>query len=135
MKSKKEWYEIEDEFNTIQEMECKPSLKKLMSIHVTDANKSVIWNREQVEINNKKYHEEVERLTAEKSKLRNNLYKEIYTKIQDEVGYGINEEAAMKIWSYAYENGHAYGFSEIQCKLEETIELVRDILKTMHENI
>lgn len=49
------WEEIKDGFYKVYEMSLIPqNIRKVPNGYVFDANKSVNWNREQVEINNKK---------------------------------------------------------------------------------
>lgn len=128
-KEVKSWDDISDDFDRMNNMVCKPSFKKLPKDFVTDEDKSVKWNREQVEKNNKDYQDEVARLNTEKNKARTNIYKDIYAKIQEEVGHNINEAAARKIWDYAYGKGHSYGIQEIMIYLDDIMELIKDVLK------
>ena len=125
----KDWYEIHAEFNEVEKMSCKPSFNKMKSGTVIDEEMSVRWNREQVELNNKRYLEEVAKLNTAKNKARDQVYEDIYEKIMTDVGCGIKRDDAQKIWAYAYEKGHAYGFTSIQNQLDDVINLIRNILK------
>lgn len=112
--SSKNWAEIQQDFNSMAEMSCVPSgIKKLRSDHVIDMDQSVRWNQEQVRLNNEKYHAEVSRLNKAKNKRRDAIYEDIYQKIQDEVGSGLTSGKAIAIWNYAWEQGHAYGISDV----------------------
>lgn len=124
----KSWEEIEDDFRRMNSMSCKPNFTKLPKGWITDENQSVKWNREQVELNNKNYQKAVKELNTKKNKARDNLYEDIYKKIQYEVGYDISRESAIKIWNYAYEEGHSCGWINIKSYLDEIIDLVSDIL-------
>lgn len=93
-----------------------------------DEDKSVKWNKEQAQKNNDDYDNEVKRLNQEKMKRRDEIYAEIYKTIQEEVGFGISEKKAAKIWRYAYDRGHSAGWYEIIINLEEIEELVKFVL-------
>lgn len=93
-----------------------------------DEDKSVKWNKEQAQKNNDDYDNEVKRLNQEKMKRRDEIYAEIYKTIQEEVGFGISEKKATKIWGYAYDRGHSAGWYEIITNLEEIEELVKFVL-------
>lgn len=124
----KSWEEIQNDLDAMAKMPCRPDFKKLPKDFITDEDRSVKWNREQVELNNKKYQDEVSRLNTAKNKARDAANKEIYKKIQDEVGHGISEKAAMKIWDRAYSNSHAYGVMEVLNELDDLIDFVKSIL-------
>lgn len=97
--------------------------------YVFDENQSVKWNKEQVKINNRKYKEEVARLNTLKNKARDSVYEDIYKHIQREVGQDLSRDKASVIWGYAYNQGHAYGISEIKIYLDEIIEVVKKVLE------
>ena len=124
----KTWEEIESAYYHMNNMSCKPSFTKLPKGWVTDENQSVKWNREQVELNNSNYQKAVKELNIKKNNARDAIYEDIYKKIQDEVGHGISRQSAIKIWTYAYAEGHSCGWVNIRIYLDEIIELVSDIL-------
>jgi len=110
-------------------MGCKPyGFKRVPSNFVFDEDKSVKWNKEQAKKSNDDYDNEVKRLNQEKMKRRDEIYAEIYKTIQEEVGFGISEKKAAKIWEYAYDKGHSAGWYEIIINLEEIEELVKFVL-------
>lgn len=123
------WEDIQNEFDIMNRMSCHPvGLQKVPGNHIFDEDQSVKWNREQVELNNKKYQSEVARLNTEKNKARDNVLELIYDKIQYEVGHRISRKKAQAIWSYAYEKGHAFGFTSIQSELSDIIDLAITLL-------
>ena len=135
MNKVKTWEEIEDDFRRMNSMSCRPNFTKLPKGWITDENKSVKWNREQVELNNQNYQKAVKELNIKKNKARDNVYEDIYKKIQNEVWHDISRESAIKIWNYAYAEGHGCGWNNIKCCLDEIIELVSDILdEQCHRN-
>lgn len=93
-----------------------------------DEDKSVKWNKEQAQKNNDDYDNEVKRLNQEKMKRRDEIYAEIYKTIQKDVGFGISEKKAARIWEYAYDRGHSAGWYEIIVNLEEIEEIIKFVL-------
>lgn len=124
----KTWEEIESDFRSMNAMSCKPNFTRLPKDWITDENQSVKWNREQVELNNQNYQKAVAELNTKKNKARDEIMEDIYIKIEDEVGHGISRNSAIKIWNYAYAEGHSSGWMNIKVYLEEIIDLISDIL-------
>ena len=127
----KTWEQIKDEFEAMNQMSCVPRFKKLKSDYITDENKSVKWNREQIELNHAKYNQVVKELNTKKNKERDRIYKDIILKIRQEVGFNLDEKSASMIWEYAYSQGHSDGFSSILSWLNEIINLVHNLLCAM----
>lgn len=130
------WYEIQNEFDIMQRMSCVPKdIRKVPSNHIFDEEKSVKWNREQVDRNNTAYIKEVARLNTLRNKERDRIYEEIYTAIRQEVGHNLSRKKAIVIWNLAYEWGHSSGIGEICCYLDELIGLADELLeKEVNEN-
>lgn len=125
----KSWYDIQAEFEDMQRMSCVPqNIRKVPQNFIFDEDKSVKWNKEQVIANNNAYSEEVARLNTLKNKRRDSIYEDIYFTIQCEVGHNLSREKAIKIWNYAWEQGHAYGIREVCCHLENLITLADELL-------
>lgn len=125
----KDWNTIIREFEAMQEMSCVPvGIKKVRANHIFDEDKSVRWNREQVESNNARYQTEVARLNTEKNKRRDAILEEVFAMIQAEVGHDLTRAKARALWSYAYERGHANGIYDILAHLQELICLARELL-------
>ena len=125
----KDWLEIQSDFECMEAMKCVSiGIGKVSADHVFDENQSVKWNREQVNINNARYLQEVARLNTEKNKARDAIYEDIYRAIQAEVGHNLSKKKAMAIWSYAFGKGHAFGFHDIMANLQEVMELAQTLL-------
>ena len=89
----KDWLEIQSDFECMEAMKCVPiGIGKVSADHVFDENQSVKWNREQVNINNARYLQEVARLNTEKNKARDAIYEDIYRAIQAEVGHNLSRK-------------------------------------------
>lgn len=124
-----DWDEIQNEFDRAYGMSCKPSgLQKYKAGHIFDENMSVKWNRDKLEEENKKFEGEVSRLNTAKNKALLAVHELVYQKIQDDVGHNLSRTAAEKIFNYAYDDKHAYGFHEVRWELERLVELVSEIL-------
>lgn len=124
-----EWNNIQSEYDAMSAMSCVSSgIRKVRADHVFDENQSVLWNRQQVEDNNRRYQEEVARLNTEKNKRRDAIHEKIYAAIQSEVGHGLSRKKAMVLWNMAYDEGHAYGIREIKSYLDELMELAALLL-------
>lgn len=124
-----EWDEIQNEFDRAYGMSCKPSgLQKHKAGHIFDENMSVKWNRDKLEEENRKFQDEVSRLNTAKNKALLTVHELAYKKIQDDVGHNLSRTAAEKIFNYAYDDKHAYGFHEVRWELERLVELVSEIL-------
>lgn len=126
----KSWNEIQEDFDRMQRMSCVPvDIKKVPGDYVFDEDQSVKWNKEQVEINNRKYKEEVARLNTLKNKARDSVHEDIYKYIQSEIGNDLSRDKAIAIWRYAYDQGHAYGITEVKHYLDEIMEVVKKVLE------
>lgn len=126
----KSWDEIQEDFDRMQRMSCVTvDIKKVPENYVFDEDQPVKWNKEQVKINNQKYKEEVARLKTLKNKARDSVHEDIYRNIQREVGHDLSRDKAIAIFQYAYEQGHAYGITEVKHYLDEIMEVVKKVLE------
>lgn len=120
------WNDIQSTYKAVYNMPCVPkNIKKVKPDHVFDENKSVKWNREQVEINNATYRAEVARLNTEKNKAREDVVNMIVEKIQSEMGTSFSKRKAKAIWEFAYEERHSYGFYDVHAYLFKLIDLAK----------
>ena len=122
------WEEIKDGFYKVYEMSCRPkNIQKVPSWYIFDASKSVNWNRKQVEINNEKYREEINRLTEERNIELRKVLDDTYELIQEEVGHGLSREKARVIWDFACDSPHVDGIPETLDYLSDLIDLLKDV--------
>lgn len=129
--SVKDWDEITREYEEMQIMSCVPSFRKVNLNHIFDEDKSVKWNREKAVENNDAYQAEVARLNTAKNKVRDAIHEDIYNAIQREIGHGLTRKGAMKIWEYAYEQGHSFGIYDIMNCLNDLLILVSEVLENV----
>ena len=125
------WEDLGKKMEQVWNMSCKPGpeFKRYKHGSIIDEEQSVRWNREQVEFYNNQYQEEVKQLNLLKNKRRDDVEKEIYSKIISEIP-GLSQDAASLIWNYAYEKGRAYGWDAIEACLNELIPIFTVALNT-----
>lgn len=128
-KQPKSWEVIEYEWMEMERMSCVPqNLRKLRVGTIINEDQSVRWNREEVERNNQEYADAVAQLNREKNKYRDSICEDIYYAIQCEVGNGLTRKQALRLWNMAYEDGHAFGWSDLMCHLERLMDLAEILL-------
>lgn len=116
-----------DELRNVDNMNCKPTFKRLKDNEVLDEDKPVRWNKEQVQKNHEDYDREVARLNTLKNKERDEVLSNIYKEIQSNVT-GLGEKGAKAIYRYAYEQGHSCGYNEVAGHITALYELAEQIL-------
>lgn len=94
---------------------------------VIDEDKSVRWNREQVEKHNKEIDDAKKVYREESTRLQNKLAEDIIAAIQYDYS-SINEEQARKIYGYAYQEKHSH-FNDVFYFIEELCDLYKDLLE------
>lgn len=113
---------------------CKPDEKefpKYNSGDVIDENKSVKWNREEIE-------KRMDARTKEKKRLRtlynevNNLYENTMIKALAKE-YKIRKEEANIIWEKAYEDNHPFGMTSVYNEFCELTEMYEELRKATNE--
>lgn len=135
MKNKlKTWEEAWADLDAAYKMSCRSTRKKFPKGYVFDEDKSVRWNAEEVEKNNKASQEETSELQRNRSVAINSATSEIVKLIVHEFDDKINEKQAYIIWNLAYEKGHAYGCQEIEIHLEELIGTFKDFIAKGEQN-
>lgn len=127
-------FSINEIINLIKTKPCFNE-KLLPSDYITDENQSVVWNREQVVI----YNEKIKELKMRDSKYNQILDSMLIDAVIEDTTYsnsifdGIPKEAFKRIWSKAWEDGHAYGYHEVISYFNDEMDLFEDILKIMKE--
>lgn len=109
--------------------------KLLPSNHIEDEEQSVRWNREYVE----EFNNEVKERKAKHSKffnMLNDLY--INTFIKESIEYkdvfaNIPIKVFRIIYQKAYEDGHSYGYNEVQNYFNDELSMFEDILLEMNK--
>lgn len=92
-----------------------------------DEDKSVKWNREEVERRIKSREEEVKRLNREKAEI-NKLYEEgLKARLAEE--YDLSLEEVNLIWDYAYSEEHSSGLNTVYTYFDDLAGLYEDLKK------
>ena len=115
-------YELTDKATEYLEFSCKPSFSKYREGYVIDEDKSVKWNREEVEKHNIRYQEEVKRLNNEKNKLYTELVSTIKEYIIEETN--VKKTRAEKIYNYLYEE-HSGNILEMLDYIDDLLDLFK----------
>lgn len=107
--------------NQYTDFSCKPSYKKYKEGTIFDEEKSVRWNKEEVEKRNNLYQEEVKKLNRKK----NQMYEELVNLIKQYIiqEANVSDERAAKIYNYLYEEYHSYGLTECINHLDDLLDL------------
>ena len=98
--------ELFDAWNKVRTSSCKPDMIRLANDYITDENKSVKWNRKQVEKNHKEYDKQVALLEKKKNKEKLKTMHNIYNYISTKAGVHLSNQTAEKIWQQHRESGH-----------------------------
>lgn len=111
-------YDMAEKYNSFS---CKPTGRKYKIDEVFDDEKSVRWNREEVERRNKLYEEEVKRLNTEKNKMFCEWVYSVKYYIMQETK--VKQKKADKIYEYLYREHHSYGLFNVINHLDDLLEL------------
>lgn len=112
-----------DMANEYTKFSCKPKERKYKIGEVFDDDKSVRWNREEVERRNKLHDEEVKRLNAEKNKMFCEWVLAVKRYIIQETK--VKQSKADEIYNYLYGKYHSYGLLEVLANMDELLDLFK----------
>lgn len=105
----------------------KKDVEKMKDTYVTDENKSVKWNKEQVEINKQKYKQELDAFVQEGKDLRDLFFNDLLGVLM--VGFEFTEKASNYLLNKAWDEGHSEGLERVVDVLVDLIELIQDFNK------
>ena len=111
--------DLTNAYNEWHTFSCQPITKKIKIGTVLDEEKSVKWNREEVERINKQHDEEVKELNQQKNKLWVEWRELCHKYIVQEVH--VTLERAEKIFEFSYNMG--YGIDTMLIFLDDLLEL------------
>ena len=92
--------------------------------YVTDEDKSVKWNKEQVQNNIQNYHAKIDAYHKEGIRVYTLFEQDVINYIKKV--YNFKEDAIKFLLGEAWEEGHSDGLDSVIYKLEDLIELVID---------
>lgn len=99
--------------------------KKYKDGHVFDETKSVIWNREQVAIENQKIDKAIKAYHEDTNRLSKQLTNDVINALIDE--YGFSKEVATKIENKICNDDH-HKISSYFYNLEEMADFIQDLM-------
>lgn len=116
--------ELFDDYEKACYLPTKPySVQKLPANHIEDENKSVKWNKEFVESNNKRYLETLSEKQRNRSLAMNQAQDQIVNYIRRELKTSVI--AAKRVLEYAIQEGHSSGIHEVYCITSELIDIIK----------
>lgn len=113
---------------------CKPDEKefpKYNSGDIIDEDKSVKWNREEIERRINVRAEEVKRLQTLRNKI-DNLYEKTAIKVLAKQ-YKISIKEAGILWRKAYEDDHSFGVKSVYDTFVELADMYEELRKAANE--
>ena len=123
-------FDIKEAMKEVEALPIKPDFDRPKDEDVIDEDKSVKWNREEVASLQMVYDDAFNHLREVKKERKTKLLNELYESIQHEVG-NITISDARRIYEYAYEESHAYGYNEVFITLENLIGLIQPIVNNI----
>ena len=99
--------------------------KYLKDSTVIDEDKSVKWNREEVERLNEEMKAKVNKNKQERRDMDNKYRKDVIRAYANDSGY--SEEKVGVIFNHAYSESHSSGMNEVIQTLEELIDLIKEV--------
>lgn len=122
------WTALGNRLETAWKRPTKPNSKRPKDGEIIDEEKSVRWNREEVVRRQKAWDAECSRLKKAQNAEIEHISEAIELQIQEDIKAktkrSISKKAATILWQKAYDRGHAYGFADIYCAIEDYEELV-----------
>lgn len=102
-----------------------PGHRKFSEKHVFDDEKSVKWNREEVERQNEQLKQRKMEWDSEKSRLNAKLQNDCVQILKED--YGLNEAQAEKLYGHVFQEHHSY-MHDFFIHLEEIAGVTKEIL-------
>ena len=96
--------------------------------YITDENKSVKWNKEQVELANQEYKNKLKKYKDEAYRLEKLFKTDTIDYIMN--FYEYNNSAAELIFNTAYERSAHYGYTQILDEVQDIIDFLEKIKDT-----
>lgn len=128
------WKSLASRLSEAEDLPRRPDYSTLpKTTDVIDEEKSVRWNREEVERRRKEWIVKRNTLLHKRNNavgvVQNDIILQIQKELEEETGKPVDKVVATLLWNKAYERGHAGGFYEIYAAIEDYEELVIDALK------
>ena len=136
-----EWSYISETYKTIEETTSISKVNQNYPIYtekyIFDENKSVKWNRDEVNRRNKLRDEEIKRCQSIRKYVLNDFENNIIHCIAVELmkrnilktDISTVAEKAIKIFNVAWDKGHSAGIYEVCIYIDEIVDFIEDIIK------
>lgn len=105
------------------------NMKLLPEDYVFDPDKSVSWNKLQVNEHNLEYQNRCEELKSIRSAKIDEWKSALMSYIQSNSTYPITTSQAQIIYAKAYQDGHAYGLYDVLINVDELIEFLNELMR------
>ena len=122
------WEQLKIDYDNVMNMPCFPDKNLFPNAHendIIDEEKSVRWNREEVQRRQAAYENELLRLRQLQFEAIREVNTRIYRTIAEEIH--ISEAAAEILWNFVYEQYHAFG--EMFEQIDDYMNLIESVIK------
>ena len=127
------WKNLQIRMEAAWNMRTTPKTKRPKTGDIISSAHSLDWNKKKVRQLQQQWNDEVTKLVADRNKAISDVMVDILTLIRMDIKSAssvlISHEAAKLLWEKAYEYGHANGFTDVYCAIENYEEVVIEALK------
>ncbi len=128
------WKNLASRLSEAEDLPRHPDYSTLpKTTDVIDEEKSVRWNREEVERRRQEWIAKRNALLRRRENavgvVQNDIILQIKKELEEETGKTVDKVVATLLWNKAYERGHAEGFHEIYAAIEDYEDLIISVLK------
>ncbi|WP_301003234.1 hypothetical protein [uncultured Duncaniella sp.] len=103
-----------------------PHLEKWPIDKIIDPDKSVNWNRQQVEDHNARRSQVMQERRQREAACHQQFSDDLHQYIADELEVPADGKVASLVYNKAWEDGHAAGYNEVLYHANDYIQLIRD---------
>lgn len=101
---------------------------KFSENHIFDEDKSVRWNREEVERQNNNRLAQIKAYRESEAQGEKDFRDDVIQYLLENYRINKNQKIAERIFSKAYDDGHSGGYGEVLTHAEEIADLIEDVL-------
>lgn len=127
------WKNLQIRMEAAWNMRTTPKTKRPKTGDIISSTHSLDWNKKKVRQLQQQWNDEVTKLVADRNKAISDVMVDILTLIRMDIKSAssvfISHDAAKMLWEKAYEYGHANGFTDVYCAIENYEEVVIEALK------
>ena len=127
------WKNLQIRMEAAWNMRTTPKTKSPKTGDIISSAHSLDWNKKKVRQLQQQWNDEVTKLVADRNKAISDVMVDILTLIRMDIKSAssvlISHDAAKMLWEKAYEYGHANGFTDVYCAIENYEEVVIEALK------